>query len=93
MVSSGYFELVSGVYEPTKIAGGHLPTRCAPPSVVGRSYVDILNAYLERNLRSNGGVLDGVIFAMVKYTMEDLGAQLGLRAELFLTAMISSFTI
>lgn len=36
----------------------------------GRSYVDILNAYLERNLRSNGGVLDGVIFAMVKYTME-----------------------
>eukprot|EP00434_Breviolum_minutum_P032689 symbB.v1.2.028908.t1/scaffold3110.1/size63354/1 len=35
-----------------------------------RSYVDILNAYLERNLRSNGGVLDGVIFAMVKYTME-----------------------
>lgn len=37
-----------------------------------RSYVDILNAYLERNLRSNGGVLDGVIFAMVKYTMEDM---------------------
>ena len=35
-----------------------------------RSYVDILNAYLERNLRTNGGVLDGVIFAMVKYTME-----------------------
>ena len=33
--------------------------------------MDILNAYLERNLRSNGGVLDGVIFAMVKYTMED----------------------
>lgn len=36
-----------------------------------RSYVDILNAYLERNLRTNGGVLDGVIFAMVKYTMEE----------------------
>jgi len=37
-----------------------------------RTYVDILNAYLERNLRENGGVLDGVIFAMVKYTMEDM---------------------
>lgn len=37
-----------------------------------RSYVDILNAYLERDLRVNGGILDGVIFAMVKYTMEDL---------------------
>lgn len=37
-----------------------------------RSYVDILNAYLERNLRANGGILDRVIFAMVKYTMEDL---------------------
>eukprot|EP00933_Yihiella_yeosuensis_P046398 TRINITY_DN41914_c0_g1_i1.p1 TRINITY_DN41914_c0_g1~~TRINITY_DN41914_c0_g1_i1.p1 ORF type:complete len:391 (+),score=58.21 TRINITY_DN41914_c0_g1_i1:73-1245(+) len=36
-----------------------------------RSYVDILNAYLERDLRENGGVLDGVIFAMVKYTTED----------------------
>ena len=33
--------------------------------------MDILNAYLERNLRENGGVLDGVIFAMVKYTMEE----------------------
>lgn len=37
-----------------------------------RSYVDILNAYLERDLRENGGVLDGVIFAMVKYTVEDM---------------------
>jgi len=37
-----------------------------------KSYADILNAYLERDLRSNGGVLDGVIFAMVKYTMEDM---------------------
>eukprot|EP00747_Dinoflagellata_sp_TGD_P208085 gnl/TRDRNA2_/TRDRNA2_81602_c0_seq2.p1 gnl/TRDRNA2_/TRDRNA2_81602_c0~~gnl/TRDRNA2_/TRDRNA2_81602_c0_seq2.p1 ORF type:complete len:390 (+),score=56.10 gnl/TRDRNA2_/TRDRNA2_81602_c0_seq2:46-1215(+) len=37
-----------------------------------RSYIDILNAYLERNLRVNGGVLTGVIFAMVKYTIEDL---------------------
>lgn len=37
-----------------------------------KSYVDILNAYLERNLRVNGGVLDGVIFALVKYTMPDL---------------------
>lgn len=37
-----------------------------------RSYADILNAYLERDLRANGGVLDGVIFAMVKYTIEDL---------------------
>ena len=37
-----------------------------------KSYVDILNAYLERNLRANGGILDGVIFALVKYTHEDL---------------------
>jgi len=37
-----------------------------------KSYVDILNSYLERNLRANGGVLDGVIFALVKYTMDDL---------------------
>jgi len=37
-----------------------------------RTYVDILNAYLERDLRANGGVLDGVIFAMVKYSVEDL---------------------
>lgn len=37
-----------------------------------RTYADILNAYLESNLRVNGGVLDGVIFAMVKYTMEDM---------------------
>lgn len=37
-----------------------------------KTYVDILNAYLERNLRANGGVLDGVIFALVKYTMDDL---------------------
>lgn len=37
-----------------------------------RTYVDILNAYLERDLRANGGVLDGIIWAMVKYTMEDL---------------------
>lgn len=37
-----------------------------------RTYADILNAYLERDLRQNGGILDGVIFAMVKYTVEDL---------------------
>lgn len=37
-----------------------------------RTYMDILNAYLERDLRENGGVLDGVIFAMVKYTMADM---------------------
>ena len=37
-----------------------------------KSYVDILNAYLERNLRANGGILDGIIFALVKYTHEDL---------------------
>ena len=66
--------LITRGYEPTQITGGnHFPTHpCAvPPRGVSRSYVDILNAYLERNLRSNGGVLDGVIFAMVKYTMED----------------------
>merc|ERR1712232_96761 len=33
---------------------------------------DILNAYLERNLRTNGGILDGVIFAMVKYSLDDM---------------------
>jgi hypothetical protein len=37
-----------------------------------KKYVDVLNAYLERDLRVNGGVLDGVIFALVKYTYEDL---------------------
>jgi len=36
-----------------------------------RTYMDILNAYLERDLRTNGGILDGVIFAMVKWTPED----------------------
>jgi len=37
-----------------------------------RTYVDILNPYLERDLRANGGILDGVIFAMVKYTLADM---------------------
>ncbi|CAD7941906.1 unnamed protein product [Amoebophrya sp. A120] len=37
-----------------------------------RAYVDLLNAYLERNLRENGGVLDGVLWALVKYDMNDL---------------------
>lgn len=37
-----------------------------------REYAEILNAYLERDLRQNGGVLDGVLFALVKYTHEDL---------------------
>jgi len=37
-----------------------------------RNYVDILNAYLERNLRRNGGILDAVIWAMVKYDIEDI---------------------
>eukprot|EP00927_Polykrikos_kofoidii_P016782 TRINITY_DN17616_c0_g1_i1.p1 TRINITY_DN17616_c0_g1~~TRINITY_DN17616_c0_g1_i1.p1 ORF type:complete len:389 (+),score=61.39 TRINITY_DN17616_c0_g1_i1:77-1243(+) len=37
-----------------------------------REYLEILNPYLERDLKVNGGVLDSVMFAMVKYTMEDL---------------------
>lgn len=37
-----------------------------------REYVEVLNPYLERNLRKNGGVLDRVLFALVKYTHDDL---------------------
>lgn len=35
-------------------------------------YVDILNAYLEKNLKKNGGVLDKVFFATVKYDEKDM---------------------
>lgn len=37
-----------------------------------REYLEVLNAYLERDLKVNGGVLDTVQFALVKYTMDDL---------------------
>eukprot|EP00928_Gymnodinium_smaydae_P079605 TRINITY_DN63499_c0_g1_i1.p1 TRINITY_DN63499_c0_g1~~TRINITY_DN63499_c0_g1_i1.p1 ORF type:complete len:453 (+),score=87.91 TRINITY_DN63499_c0_g1_i1:101-1459(+) len=37
-----------------------------------REYLEILNPYLERDLKQNGGVLDSVHFALVKYTFEDL---------------------
>jgi len=37
-----------------------------------RDYAEILNVYLERNLRKNGGVIDTVLFALVKYTDVDL---------------------
>jgi len=37
-----------------------------------REYMEILNPYLERDLKRNGGVLDTVQFALVKYTHDDL---------------------
>merc|ERR1719473_698179 len=37
-----------------------------------KEYAEILNVYLERNLRANGGVIDKVLFALVKYTQDDL---------------------
>lgn len=37
-----------------------------------REYAEILNAYLERDLRKNGGVLDAVLWALVKYTVDDI---------------------
>lgn len=78
MVHGGCIELVfMGFMNPQKSLG-ESPSNSRPSGPPRRrSYVDILNAYLERNLRSNGGVLDGVIFAMVKYTMEDLEISLG----------------
>ena len=41
----------------------------------------MLNAYLERDLKVNGGVLDTVLFALVKYTMEDLKYGVALQAR------------
>jgi len=46
-----------------------------------REYLEVLNAYLERDLKVNGGVLDTVLFALVKYTMEDLKYVAALRAR------------
>jgi len=46
-----------------------------------REYVQILNAYLERDLKRNGGVLDTVQFALVKYTHEDIRYLAALRAR------------
>ena len=37
-----------------------------------KEYVEVLNTYLERDLRVNGGVIDKVLFALVKYREEDL---------------------
>eukprot|EP00397_Hematodinium_sp_SG-2012_P039057 GEMP01042583.1.p1 GENE.GEMP01042583.1~~GEMP01042583.1.p1 ORF type:complete len:181 (+),score=30.48 GEMP01042583.1:73-615(+) len=37
-----------------------------------RHFVSILNAYLERDLRKNGGVVDRVLWALVHYSHEDL---------------------
>jgi len=37
-----------------------------------REYITTLNAYIERDLRRNGGVVDRVLWALVRYTTDDV---------------------